>query len=45
MPLIKIGIPDQFIECGSVPFLQDRLGLTADRVFERVARWAGLKES
>lgn len=27
-PLIKIGIPDQFIECGSVPFLQDRLGLT-----------------
>lgn len=42
-PLIKIGIPDRFIECGSVPFLQDKLGLTAERVFERVARWAGLQ--
>ena len=42
-PLIKIGIPDRFIECGSVPYLQDKLGLTAERVFERVAAWLGVR--
>lgn len=41
-PLIKIGIPDRFIECGSVPYLQDKLGLTSGRVYERVAGWLGL---
>lgn len=38
-PLLKIGIPDQFIECGSVPYLQDKYGLTSKRVLERVSAW------
>jgi hypothetical protein len=25
-------LPDKFIECGSVPYLQDRYGLTAERL-------------
>jgi transketolase len=31
-PLSRIGLPDRFIECGSVPHLQDRYGLTTDRL-------------
>lgn len=42
-PLIKIGIPDRFIECGSVPYLQDKYGLTAARVRDRVADWLGAR--
>lgn len=38
-PMLKIGIPDRFIECGSVPYLQDKYGLTAARVHGRVAAW------
>ena len=30
--LVRVGLPDQFIECGSVPFLQDRYGLTAAKL-------------
>ena len=37
--LLKIAIPDQFIECGSLPYLQDRYGLTTPRIVERVAHW------
>ena len=37
--LLKIAIPDQFIECGSLPYLQDRYGLTTPRIIERVAQW------
>ncbi|MFZ4285786.1 transketolase family protein [Variovorax sp. HJSM1_2] len=37
--LLKIAIPDQFIECGSLPYLQDRYGLTTPRICERVAAW------
>jgi transketolase len=33
-PLRRIGLPDRFIECGSVPHLQDRYGLSTDRVVE-----------
>src|SRR3954471_299643 len=33
-PLRRIGLPDCFIECGSVPHLQDRYGLSTDRVVE-----------
>jgi transketolase len=32
--LTRIGLPDKFIECGSVPVLQRRYGLTVDRVVE-----------
>jgi transketolase len=30
--LIRVGLPDKFIECGSVPYLQDRYGLTAEKL-------------
>jgi transketolase len=30
--LLRIGLPDQFIPCGSVATLQDRYGLTAPRI-------------
>jgi transketolase len=30
--LLRIGLPDQFMPCGTVPTLQDRYGLTARRV-------------
>ena len=38
-PTLKIGIPDRFIECGSVPYLQDKYGLTSGRILERVVNW------
>lgn len=38
-PTLHICIPDSFIECGSVPYLQEKYGLTADRVLERVRNW------
>jgi transketolase len=40
-PMMKIGIPDRFIECGSVPFLQDKYGLTTPRLIERIGAWIG----
>jgi transketolase len=36
-PLRRIGLPDRFIECGSVPHLQDRYGLSTDGVVEVLA--------
>lgn len=36
-PLRRIGLPDRFIECGSVPHLQDRYGLSTDRMVEVLA--------
>ena len=36
-PLRRIGLPDRFIECGSVPVLQDRYGLSRERVIEAIA--------
>jgi transketolase len=38
-PVTRIGLPDRFIECGSVPALQSRYGLTTDAL---VAAAAGL---
>lgn len=32
--MTRIGLPDKFIECGSVPTLQRRYGLTVDRMLE-----------
>ena len=40
-PMLKIGIPDRFIECGSVPFLQHKYGLTTPRLIERIGAWVG----
>lgn len=34
--LIKIGIPNQFIECGSLPFLQSKYGLTTENIVSKV---------
>jgi transketolase len=34
--MTRIGLPDKFIECGSVPVLQNRYGLTVDRIVEVV---------
>jgi transketolase len=38
-PLVRIGIPDRFIECGSLPFLQEKCGMTVAQI---VARAEGL---
>ncbi len=35
-PLIRIGLPDRFIECGSVPHLQAKYGLTTERLVETI---------
>jgi len=37
--ILKIGIPDKFIECGSLNYLQDTYGLTTERIVERVQAW------
>ena len=36
-PLKRIGLPDRYIECGSVAHLQSVYGLTADQVAEAIA--------
>lgn len=37
--VLKIGIPDKFTECGSLPYLQDRYGLTTQRIIEQTDAW------
>lgn len=39
-PLRKVGIPDQFIECGSLPYLQDKYGLSTQKLIETVRQHA-----
>jgi transketolase len=41
LPMLKIGIPDRFIECGSVPYLQDKYGLTTGKLVQRIGAWLG----
>jgi transketolase len=36
-PLTRIGIPDRYIECGTVPHLQAKYGLSTDRMIETIA--------
>ena len=36
-PVARIGLPDRFIECGSVPTLQARYGLTAEAIVATAA--------
>lgn len=36
-PVMRIGLPDQYIECGSVPHLQSVYGLSTDRMVETIA--------
>jgi transketolase len=41
--LARIGLPDRYIECGSVSVLQDRYGLTTERMIETLALLAGVE--
>jgi len=34
--LVKLGIPDQFVECGSVPHLQEKYGLLDEHIVAKV---------
>lgn len=36
----RIGLPDRYIECGAVPTLQARYGLTAEAIVRRIAALA-----
>ena len=38
VPLTRIGLPDRYIECGSVPTLQRRYGLTAEAIVAAAER-------
>jgi transketolase len=31
-PMRRVGIPDRFIECGSLPYLQEKCGMTTPRI-------------
>jgi transketolase len=31
-PLTRVGIPDRFIECGSLPYLQEKCGMTTPQI-------------
>lgn len=37
VPVTRIGLPDRFIECGSVPVLQARYGISADAMAKTIA--------
>jgi transketolase len=39
-PLVKIGIADCFVECGSLPYLQDKYGLSTGKVIDTVRHHA-----
>jgi transketolase len=41
--LTRIGIPDRYIECGSVSVLQDTYGITTSRVTATIAGLAGAR--
>jgi len=36
-PLTRIGLPDRFIECGSVPTLQEKYGISLDAMIARLS--------
>lgn len=31
-PMVRVGIPDRFIECGSLPYLQEKCGMTIPQI-------------
>jgi transketolase len=37
-PMVRLGIPDRFIECGSVPYLQEKYGLTSAAIVNAALR-------
>ena len=40
-PLLRIGLPDAFLPCGSVATLQERCGLTVPRMVETIRQLGG----
>jgi hypothetical protein len=30
--MTRVGIPDRFIECGSLPYLQEKCGMTVPQI-------------
>ena len=38
VPVTRIGLPDRFIPCGSVPTLQARYGISVTAMVESIAR-------
>jgi transketolase len=36
LPLTRLGLPDQWLECGSVAGLQDKYGLTVERLVDTI---------
>jgi transketolase len=40
-PVTRIGLPDRFLPCGSVPVLQARHGLTVEAMVARIAGLLG----
>ena len=40
-PMLKIGLPDAFLGCGSVPFLQEKQGLTTAQIIATVSAFSG----
>jgi transketolase len=38
VPVTRIGFPDRFIPCGSVPTLQARYGITVTAMVDSIAR-------
>jgi transketolase len=39
-PLHRVGIPDRFIECGSLPFLQEKCGMTVPQIAALAEGWS-----
>ena len=36
-PLTRIGLPNRYLECGSVPYLQTRYGITREAMIDRLS--------
>ncbi len=40
--LLRLGLPDEFVEHGKVSLLQERLGLTPEKMAEKISTWSKL---
>ena len=38
--LLRLGLPDKFVEHGKVTLLQEQLGLTAEKMAEKIQKWS-----
>ena len=39
--VLRLGLPDSFVEHGAPHLLYDAVGLSAPKIAQRVAEWAG----